>query len=226
MPGVQLHRGWQRTGFRMHRIRNAYRAKSIPQMSSATHERRALLGRHRYSIRCLNSENFAAQQPRGPFPRLLAYNSSMSIPAAIQGQKYMSLISFRKNGTAVPTPVWFGEKDDKLYVMTRSDSGKYKRIRNNPQVRIAPCTIRGKITGPGVRGRRANSSSRRLARGPAKPSSKNIGSLASLPSGARPTSIWRSKFRTDHRSTSVSVAVRNLPHSSFPCYHFLSTSQV
>ena len=32
--------------------------------------------------------------------------------------------------------------------MTRSDSGKYKRIRNNPQVRVAPCTIRGKIIGP------------------------------------------------------------------------------
>jgi hypothetical protein len=44
--------------------------------------------------------------------------------------------------------VWFGEQDDKLYVMTRSDSGKYKRIRNNPQMRVAPCTIRGKITGP------------------------------------------------------------------------------
>ena len=75
---------------------------------------------------------------------------AMSIPATIRGQKYMSLISFRKNGTAIPTPVWFSEKDDKLYVMTRSDSGKYKRIRNNPQVRIAPCTIRGKITGPEV----------------------------------------------------------------------------
>jgi PPOX class probable F420-dependent enzyme len=74
----------------------------------------------------------------------------MSIPATIQGRQYMSLISFRKNGTAVPTPVWFSEKDDKLYVMTRSDSGKYKRIRNNPQVRIAPCTMRGRITGPEV----------------------------------------------------------------------------
>ena len=37
---------------------------------------------------------------------------------------------------------------DKLYVMTRSDMGKIKRIRNNPQVRVAPCTIRGKVTGP------------------------------------------------------------------------------
>lgn len=49
---------------------------------------------------------------------------------------------------AVPTPVWFGENDDKLYVMTRGDMGKSKRIRNNPQVRVAPCTIRGKVTGP------------------------------------------------------------------------------
>jgi uncharacterized protein len=78
----------------------------------------------------------------------MPYNILMSIPREIQGQKYISLSTFRKSGTAVATPVWFGEQEDKLYVKTRSDSGKYKRIRNNPQVRIAPCTIRGKITGP------------------------------------------------------------------------------
>jgi PPOX class probable F420-dependent enzyme len=72
----------------------------------------------------------------------------MAIPPEIQGQKYISLSTSRKNGTVVPTPVWFGEQDNKLYVMTRSDSGKYKRIRNNPQVRIAPCSVRGKINGP------------------------------------------------------------------------------
>jgi uncharacterized protein len=72
----------------------------------------------------------------------------MPVPSEIKGQKYISLASFRKNGDPVYTPLWFGEKDDKLYVMTRSDSGKYKRIKNNPNVRIAPCTIRGKITGP------------------------------------------------------------------------------
>ncbi len=70
------------------------------------------------------------------------------IPAAIQGQKYISLTTFRKNGAAVPTPVWFGEGDGKLYIMTRSIFGKYKRIRNNPQVRVAPSTIRGRVTGP------------------------------------------------------------------------------
>ena len=70
------------------------------------------------------------------------------IPSAIHGQKYISLTTFRKTGVGVPTPVWFGEEDEKLYVMTRSDMGKTKRIRNNRQVKVAPCTIRGKVTGP------------------------------------------------------------------------------
>jgi uncharacterized protein len=73
-----------------------------------------------------------------------------TIPPAIRGQKYISLGTFRKNGTKVPTPVWFGEDGDKIYVMTRSDMGKTKRVRNNPQVTVAPCTMRGKVTGPEV----------------------------------------------------------------------------
>ena len=69
------------------------------------------------------------------------------IPASIQGQKYISLTTFRKTGAGVATPVWFGEEDGKLYVMTISKMGKVKRVRNNPQVQVAPCTIRGKVTG-------------------------------------------------------------------------------
>lgn len=70
------------------------------------------------------------------------------VPAEIHGQKYISLTTFRKSGVAVPTPVWFGEENGKLYVMTRGTMGKTKRIRNHPQVQVAPCTIRGKVTGP------------------------------------------------------------------------------
>lgn len=70
------------------------------------------------------------------------------IPPAIHEQKYISLTTFRKSGIGVPTPVWFGEEDGKLYVMTRHDMGKTKRIRNNPQVKVAPCTMRGTVTGP------------------------------------------------------------------------------
>jgi uncharacterized protein len=75
------------------------------------------------------------------------------IPPAIHDQKYISLTTFRKTGVGVATPVWFGEDDGHLYVMTRSDMGKTKRIRNNPQVRIAPCTMRGKVTGPEIAAR-------------------------------------------------------------------------
>jgi PPOX class probable F420-dependent enzyme len=71
-----------------------------------------------------------------------------SVPAEIHGQRYISLATFRKSGVAVYTPIWFAEYDGKLYFMTNSKLGKSKRIRNNPEVKIAPCTIRGKITGP------------------------------------------------------------------------------
>ncbi len=72
----------------------------------------------------------------------------MAIPVEIRGQKYISLGTFRKTMVKVNTPIWFAEENGRLYFMTGSKLGKYKRIRNNPSVTIAPCTIRGKITGP------------------------------------------------------------------------------
>ncbi len=75
-----------------------------------------------------------------------------SIPDAIRGQSYISLTTFRKTGVGVATPVWFGEQDGKLYVMTRAHLGKVKRVRNNPRVKVAPCTIGGKVTGPEFEG--------------------------------------------------------------------------
>ena len=75
------------------------------------------------------------------------------VPSQIAGQKYISLATFRKSGAAVYTPVWFGEANEKLYVKTRNDSGKFKRVRNNAAIKIAPCDMRGKITGPEFSGR-------------------------------------------------------------------------
>jgi PPOX class probable F420-dependent enzyme len=77
----------------------------------------------------------------------------VAIPRELQGKKYISLASFRKNGAAVYTPLWYAEQDGNLYVQTRNDSGKYERIRNNPAVRVAPCTASGKIRGPEFSGR-------------------------------------------------------------------------
>jgi PPOX class probable F420-dependent enzyme len=72
----------------------------------------------------------------------------MPIPAEIHEQRYISLATFRKTGVPVYTPIWFAEENDKIYFMTNNKLGKVKRIRNNPQVKIAPCTLRGKIIGP------------------------------------------------------------------------------
>jgi len=78
----------------------------------------------------------------------MVHNRCMAVPAEIHGQKYLSLATFRKSGVPVHTPIWFAEENGRLYFMTGSKLGKYKRIRNNPRATIAPCTIRGKITGP------------------------------------------------------------------------------
>ena len=73
--------------------------------------------------------------------------------AGLHGYQYMNLTTFRKSGEGVPTPVWFAEEDGKLYVLTGKNLGKVKRLRNNPQVQVAPCNIRGKPLGPVVEAR-------------------------------------------------------------------------
>ncbi|MDQ3387713.1 MAG: PPOX class F420-dependent oxidoreductase [Actinomycetota bacterium] len=67
-------------------------------------------------------------------------------------EKYMSLETFRKSGEGVKTPVWFAEEDGALYVTTLSTTGKAKRIRNIPRVRIAPCDRSGNIEGDWIEG--------------------------------------------------------------------------
>lgn len=70
--------------------------------------------------------------------------------AALRGHDYIDLVTLRNSGIGVHTPVWFADIGGKLYVMTRSDSGKMKRIRNHPQVEVAPCTMRGRPLGPAM----------------------------------------------------------------------------
>ena len=65
--------------------------------------------------------------------------------------KYLSFETYRKNGTAVATPVWFAAGDDGLlYIYSEKNAGKVKRTRNNPNARIAPCDMRGKLRGEWV----------------------------------------------------------------------------
>jgi uncharacterized protein len=66
---------------------------------------------------------------------------------SLSGHKYALLHTFRRSGEAVPTPVWFGLADGKLYFRTYGDALKLKRIRDNPRVLVGPCDVRGKPKG-------------------------------------------------------------------------------
>jgi len=68
----------------------------------------------------------------------------------LAGEAYISLITFRRNGTGVPTPVWFATRGDKLYVFTDGTSAKVKRIRAGSRARIAACNAWGRVTGSWV----------------------------------------------------------------------------
>ncbi|WP_046779858.1 PPOX class F420-dependent oxidoreductase [Streptomyces yangpuensis] len=69
--------------------------------------------------------------------------------------RYVSLTTFRKDGTPVATPVWAVADGSELYVWTRSDSWKVKRIRNDGRVTVTPCDVRGRVEegAPAVEGR-------------------------------------------------------------------------
>jgi len=65
---------------------------------------------------------------------------------AVRG-RYLSVTSYKRNGTAVATPVWFIEHDGRLLVETDAASGKVKRIRHNPAVLVAECSANGRVRG-------------------------------------------------------------------------------
>jgi uncharacterized protein len=64
-----------------------------------------------------------------------------------EGENVISLETYRRNGEPVRTPVWFLEENGVLYVHTDDSTGKVKRIRQNPKVRVAPSHFRGKPKG-------------------------------------------------------------------------------
>jgi uncharacterized protein len=62
------------------------------------------------------------------------------------------LVTFKRSGEAMPSPINHGVADGKLYVRTDPSTGKVKRLRNNPNVVVVPCNLRGKLKGQAVAG--------------------------------------------------------------------------
>jgi uncharacterized protein len=68
-------------------------------------------------------------------------------------EQCIALTTFRKTGQAVTTPVMFAERLGTIYVGTRADAGKLKRLRHTARVTLAPCTYSGKVTGAVIAGK-------------------------------------------------------------------------
>ncbi len=68
-------------------------------------------------------------------------------------EKYVLLTTFRRDGRAVPTPLWVTPDGDGLGFWTVAGTGKLKRIRNSPRVTVAACDFRGNPTGEAIEAR-------------------------------------------------------------------------
>lgn len=67
-------------------------------------------------------------------------------------QRYVNLETYRRNGQAVRTPLWFVEDSGVLYMRTPAASAKVTRIRNNPRVRVVPSDVSGNPKGEWMNG--------------------------------------------------------------------------
>jgi uncharacterized protein len=69
--------------------------------------------------------------------------------AAIRDAQYALVVTYRRSGEPVPTPMWVAvDGGGRAYARSLTDAGKVARVRRDPHVRLAPCTARGKPTGP------------------------------------------------------------------------------
>lgn len=70
------------------------------------------------------------------------------MPTDLGSETYVNLVTYRRSGQGVATPVWVATLGKHLYVFTDGTSAKVKRIRATGKIRVAACDVRGKIRGP------------------------------------------------------------------------------
>ena len=99
-------------------------------------------------------------------------NEPGQVPAQLQPfvrQRTILLQTRKRDGSWVPTPVNIAVRGDRAYIRTYAKAGKSKRLRNFPEVRFSPSTIRGRPTGAMVHAR-----ARLLAGGEARTAARTL----------------------------------------------------
>lgn len=77
----------------------------------------------------------------------------MTVTNQLSKAKFISLETYKRNGEAVRTPVWFVEESGLIYFHSPAKSWKVKRLQRNPVVRLAPCARFGRIEGDWLQGK-------------------------------------------------------------------------
>ena len=73
--------------------------------------------------------------------------------ASLADERYVSITTFRRDGTPAATPVWVVSDDPhRLLIATGADTWKVRRIKRDPHVRIAGCSARGAAYGDALDG--------------------------------------------------------------------------
>jgi PPOX class probable F420-dependent enzyme len=112
---------------------------------SAARRRARPVPERRLPAAVFNGRMLARSAPRGA--REIAQAPRTGSPLEIPPSKRSLLVTYRRDGTPVPTPVWAAEADGRFYVRSERAAGKVKRLRRDPRLLVAPCTVRGKPLG-------------------------------------------------------------------------------
>jgi uncharacterized protein len=108
-------------------------------------------------------------------------------------EKFVSLTTFRRSGDPVSTPVWIGQDGDAFVVTTNEQTGKVKRLRNDPRVQLRACSRTGRV------------------RAQAIPVSGRAEIVTDDPSRSRLTDVIRRKYGLEYR---VVMALERIRRSS------------
>lgn len=69
----------------------------------------------------------------------------MAVPEEIARSRFVNLTTYRKDGTAVDTPVWQATSDGLMFVVSDADAWKVRRLRRDSRVRVTVCDFRGRV---------------------------------------------------------------------------------
>jgi PPOX class probable F420-dependent enzyme len=112
---------------------------------SAARPRARPVPQRRLPAAVFNGRMIARAAPRGA--REIAHVPRTGSPAEIPPSKRSLLVTYRRSGKPVPTPVWAAAAGGRLYVRSERAAGKVKRLRRDPRLLVAPCTVRGRPLG-------------------------------------------------------------------------------